>query len=667
MAVARLSKLFIISHKSDTEAVLKKLQRAAVSIEVSPYTGSVDLNIPESGVSREHNIEVKRALGVLDLYKESNKEKIKKTLSRAGKLVIKRSEYESTIKSGNIEGVINNILETGSEIENLNEKIEEARPKIKQLEEWACYRGKIENIGETDTYTIKLGIVKHRENGFEEIEKNLGENNIECEKISSDKTSTRLILAYHNMFKSKAEEFLGIINFEEAKLEGYTGTISENLSKIRAGIDFDEGRKANLRSELKKISDKHEKALTVHLDYIENNLEIEDAVRSGFSTESVSFHTAWVNKSDVRKVFSIIEGFKSARVVEVQPDKDESIPVMLENKPIFRPFEIVVDLYGVPRYFEIDPTPFVAIFFPLFFGLCLTDAGYGVILAVVALVFAYKMKSARKFLMLIFAGALFSIFAGAIFNGWFGDLPGYLGLGGFFSKMAILGDPVKSNEGSMNFFRLALALGVIQVVFGLFINFFDRLRHKDWAAAFFDGLPWIIIIIPLLMIVLSSQIAVNMQLVSNPIFPAGIGKILIWPIIIGAVMIILFSARDMKGWGLRLFLGVLNLTIVNGLTSFLGDFLSYIRLMALGLVTAGIGVAINTIAFQLSSVPVVGIVILIIILVFGHIANIVINVLGSFVHTLRLQYVEFFPKFYTGGGRPFRNLRDEHKYVTIID
>ena len=180
----------------------------------------------------------------------------------------------------------------------------------------------------------------------------------------------------------------------------------------------------------------------------------------------------------------------------------------------------MINLYGVPRYFEIDPTPFVSLFFAMFFGLCLTDAGYGVILAILTLIFAFRMKSARQFLMLIFIGSIFTIFAGAIFNGWFGDLPSYLGLGDFFDKIAVLGDPVRSDEGSMNFFRLALGLGAIHVIFGLFIKFFDSIRRRDWGGAFLDGLPWLTIIISLLIILLSTDMAVSMQLVSAPIFPS---------------------------------------------------------------------------------------------------------------------------------------------------
>ncbi|MBC8389538.1 MAG: V-type ATP synthase subunit I [Actinobacteria bacterium] len=664
MAVAKLNKLFIISHKSDTETVLKKLQKIPITVEVKPHTDKIDLEIPVSDTSPEYITRVKRALDILN---DSKDEKLKKITSRTGKLVIRRSEYEKILESTNFKEIVDNILDIEDEMDRLDAEVTDMEPRTRQLNVWSCYRGNLEDIADGDIYTIKLGIIKCEENDFEEIVKNLDENKISCEKLSEDRNVTYVILAYHNQYKKGAEEYLGSISFEEAEITGYKGTTSENLNKIKKSINLNRNRKKYLQAEIRKISRQYEKPLTVFLDYIENNLEIEEAIESGFSTDSVSFHTAWVKETDKKKIISAVESFKSTRVIEIQPDEDENVPVILENKPLFRPFEIVVDLYGVPRYFEIDPTPFVALFFAMFFGLCLTDAGYGFIIAILALIFAFRIRNIKKFLMMIFIGAIFAIFAGAIFNGWFGDLPAYLGIDGFFSKLAILGDPINSKEGPMNFFRLALILGVIHVVFGLFIKFFDCLRRKDWGGSFLDGLPWIIIILSLIAILLSSRMAVSMQLVTGPLFPASISKILLWPILAGAVVIIFFGARDEKSWGLRIFMGFLNLTIVNGLTSFLGDFLSYIRLMALGMVTAGIGIAVNKIAFQFLSIPVAGIIILIIILIFGHIFNIGVSILGGFVHTLRLQYVEFFPKFYVGGGRPFEALKDEHKYITIVD
>lgn len=664
MTVARLNKLFIVTHKSYTEAVLKKLQKTQIAIELKPYTGKIDLEIPPSDTIPEHRNGIEKAL---DILHDSEDKKLKKITSRAGKMIMGKTEYERILKNENFEEIANNILNIREEIESLNTRITDSRQKINKLSFWSSYKSNLEDIASGDTYTIKLGILRYERNKFEDTLKNLDKNNISYEILSEGTDASCVILAYHNQFRKNAEEYLSSISFEEPDITGYTGTVKENIEKIKKGVDLDEHRKKQLYSEIKKISGEYKKPLTVYLDYIENNMEIDRAIESGFSTDSVSFHTAWVKQTDKKQIISIIEDFKAAKVIEIQADKDENIPIILENKPLFKPFEMIVELYGVPRYFEIDPTPFISFFFALFFGLCLTDAGYGFIIAALALIFAFRMRKMRKFLMLIFMGAIFAIFAGAIFNGWFGDLPAHLGAGDFFRKIAILGDPINSNEGSMNFFRLALILGVVQIVFGLFIKIFDSLKRKDWGGAFLDGLPWIVIISSLIVMFLSSGMAVSMQLVSEPIFQAGISKILIWPMLISGLVIIFFGARDEKSWGFRIFIGFLNLTIVGGITSYLGDFLSYLRLMALGMVTAGIGVAINRIAFQFVSVPVIGIVLLIIVFLFGHIFNIGIGILGSFVHTMRLQYVEFFPKFYTGGGRPFEALKDEHKYITIVD
>jgi len=663
MAVAKLSKLLIVTHKSDEESVLKKLQSTSL-VEIKPLADKIEKPLLTPIKVSDDDIKVKKALKILESYK--SKEMLR-VAAKAGKLVIKKNEYEEILASQQFEEIVDNILDIENEIIISESKVSEIEPRINQLDAWSSFKGNLCDIGTRDIYTIKLGIIKGTTDEFRKIVEDLSQEAASVEKVSQDGDIIYIILAYHNDGRKDVEEYLNDISFEETELTGYKGTIKENLAALKKNIEYFKNKKANLLSEINKITLDYEKCLTVYLDYLENNIEVENAINSGFSTETVSFYTAWVKKKEKEKIFLIIKKFKFTKISEIEPEEGENIPIILENKPLFRPFEIIINLYGVPRYFEIDPSMFVSLFFAVFFGLCLTDAGYGIILALLTLIFAFKMKTIKNFLMLIFIGGIFTIVAGVLFNGWFGDLPKYIGLEQFFLRFALLGDPVSSNESAMNFFRLALMLGVIHVVFGLFIKFFDSIRRRDWGGAFLDGLPWILIIVSLVIIFLSIDMAVSMNLVSAPIFPASIARILIWVILAGAIVIIFFGARSEKSWGFRIFMGFLNLTIVNGLTSYLGDFLSYIRLMALGLVTAGIAVAVNKIAFQFLSMPYIGIVLMIIILIGGHTFNIGINILGGFVHTLRLQYVEFFPKFYLGGGRPFKALREEHKYITLVD
>jgi V/A-type H+/Na+-transporting ATPase subunit I len=663
MAVAKLSKLFIASYRTETESFLKKLQRTS-AVEIKPYSDKIESSTLPIDTSQENNIKVKKALNILDDYKDKE---LKKIAAKAGKLVIKRSEYEKIMRDTRLEEIADEIIDLDTEVRSLEQRIAETKPKVHQLSVWSSYSEDLSDLGPCEVYTVKLGIIKSGHTDLSLILDEFDKNHISHQFISEEGDIIYAILAYHNDHKEEAEKYISEIAFDEAELAGYTGTIEENIGNLNKNIDYYKSRKQKIMDQLVELTNEHERSLTVYLDYLDNNLEVEEAILSGFSTDSVSFYTAWIREKDKKKILSLISTFEFIRIEEIEPDEGESIPIALENKAFFRPFEIIINLYGVPRYFEIDPTPFVSLFFAVFFGLCLTDAGYGVVLGILTLVFAFRIRAAKQFLLLIFIGSIFTILAGAVFNGWFGDLPAYLGLGDLSLKLAILGDPVSSDTGSMNFFRLALALGVIHVVFGLFIKFFDSLRRRDWGGAFLDGLPWIVVVVSLVIILLSTQMAVSMQLVSSPLFPSSISRILMWPILAGSLVIILFAARQEKSWGFRIFMGFLNLTIVNGLTSFLGDFLSYIRLMALGLVTAGIGVAINKIAFQFLSIPVAGVIMLVVILIFGHLFNIGINILGAFVHTLRLQYVEFFPKFYAGGGRPFKALSDEHKYITIVD
>ncbi|TET23419.1 MAG: hypothetical protein E3J78_02270 [Candidatus Cloacimonadota bacterium] len=215
------------------------------------------------------------------------------------------------------------------------------------------------------------------------------------------------------------------------------------------------------------------------------------------------------------------------------------------------------------------------------------------------------------------------------------------------------------------FFRLAILLGAVQVFWGLFIKMYENIKNKHYADAFIEEIIWITLLSSLAVLLFATDLCIQVNLSPMKLIPESFIFPSLLIVLACSLIIIFFGARKEKSWFFRLIIGVLRLFILGGIFSYMGDFLSYIRLMALGLVTAGIAGAINEIARMTLGIPVVGVILFIIVLIGGHLFNIGINTLGGFVHTLRLQYVEFFQKFFTGGGIPFNPLRKAEKYVVV--
>jgi len=321
------------------------------------------------------------------------------------------------------------------------------------------------------------------------------------------------------------------------------------------------------------------------------------------------------------------------------------------------PFEPLTRLYGVPKYGEIDPTVPMAPFMFLFFGMCLGDGGYGILVAsaIIYLLSKYKIVGdKRNFFNLLLLGAFSTIAVGALTGSWMGDVVDA------FPLLALL-RPIKEKLAVLNpmsdpitFLGISLALGVVQILFGLFIAFWDSLRKKDYMAAFGDNGGWISLIIGLLLLG-----GVKSGFLSG--FSVGLlGKILS---ALGAVVLIATQGREKSGLFRKLLSGVLSLY---NITSYLGDILSYSRLLALGLATSAIAMIVNTLTTLVISIPFIGWVLSIIIFLGGHLFSVVVNTLGAFIHSLRLQYVEFFSKFYSGGGKIFQPLDYKTRYVKIV-
>ncbi|MEO0288959.1 MAG: V-type ATP synthase subunit I [candidate division WOR-3 bacterium] len=663
MAVAKLKKLLLITHKDCEKDVLEKL-KSNLFVEVRPFKRYAEKDL--SAKVKKYNEDVKileTSLDIINKYRG-----IFKYIVKQGKIVVKRSEYIQISKNDKILEIAKDIVDTDAKIEEINSKIKNLKGEINHLAVWNVYSGKLEDIRVFDNYTFLLGKINLKNIKKEDFQKSFEGKNVSLEEIHSDNESAYYIVGYLNSEKDSVEEILLKSAFENAIFENLTGTIEENILLKRDQIKHLEEDQKKLSEKIKILLEKYEKDITVYLEYSLEQEKLYDIFFDSFKTDRTSFYTLWIKQEDFERIIKLKEKFQYVEIFEIKPDEGEEPPIILENKKPIKPFEIVTSMFGVPRYYEIDPTPFIGVFFGLFFGLCITDAIYGLILMIITLILLIKIPKTRGGLIqLMFYGGFWTLIMGALFSGWFGDLPNYINLGKYSSKVALLGDPVNTFEGAMNFFRLSLLLGVIHVLFGLAIKFFDNLFRRDYQTAFFDGLVWITYIGSVVLMFLGTEMAVSMNIVTKPLVPMFVVKVLGFITLISAIIIVIFSNRNEKSWFMRIFMGILNATIVGGLSSYVGDILSYIRLMALGLTSAGIGVAINKIAFSMSGVKVLGPILTIIVLLFGHLFNLAINLLGGFVHTLRLHFVEFFNKFYSGGGVPFREFKEEYKYITIIE
>ena len=343
--------------------------------------------------------------------------------------------------------------------------------------------------------------------------------------------------------------------------------------------------------------------------------------------------------------------------------EDEEAPVLLKNNPFSASVQGVVESYALPAKGEIDPSFIISLFYFIFFGFMLSDAAIGLLIFLGAGFLLLKNKNMetglRNNTKLFMFGGIAAMFFGVMFGSYFGDLIPSIS-GNFFGNPIVV-KPVwlDMQQNPMTVLSLALVMGIIHIFTGLGINGYQLLKKKDVVGFIFDIIVWYIILVGLIVKCLSMQMIMDILAGgAKPFIPANIGNIGLYAAGIGCVAIIIMGGRESKNWGKRLLKGAY---AVYGITSYLSDILSYSRLLALGLATGVISSVANMIGTMFGS-GVLGVIIFIVVFLIINAINIGINTLGAYVHTNRLQYVEFFGHFYDGGGRPFEPYSVKTKY-----
>jgi len=429
-------------------------------------------------------------------------------------------------------------------------------------------------------------------------------------------------------------------------LEEISGEL-ENIEEKR-GIIFKAGKKL-YRENL---------SLYLAFDYLSILKSKKDIEKYIKQTEKVIIIEGWILKKELNKLKDILyKKYKELEVVFSDPKESDDIPVALKNNKFVEPFESITELYGIPKYKEFDPTPLFAPFYFIFFGMCLSDAGYGLVIAVLSYWALAKFKlegMAKKFIGLFFLGGVSTFIMGAIMGSWMGDTLNFLPENMLFIKTFLIDtisllDPIKN---PMPLLLISLSLGVIQIYTGFIIKFIANIKDNKIKTGLMDQGSWLLLISGLLLSVLANTIGslAGFKIITNYIIWAGL------------LSVVITQGRSNKNIILKAAGGVLSLYDLIG---YFSDILSYSRLFALGLSTAVLAVVVNNFVMLFKDIPIIGIIIAALVFILGHFFNMVISGMGAFIHSTRLQYVEYFTKFYEGGGTPFKPFKVITKYIKI--
>ena len=638
MAIVKMKKLRVMAMADSRDALLRELLRLGC-VEISEPAGKLSdpawaaLLRRDTSTLAETKNEQGEANAALDALKRYGGTKDGLFIQRR---TVSEAEFlsgETLEKSRAVSREINGYLQDISRLQGEEGRLLSRRAG---LEPWVPLDMPLE-LGGTANAVFRLGVLPGAADPAA-IRDELADAAAELYEISADKQQRCCLLIAHRAEEEKALEILRPHGFSVTAFQGVTGTAAQNVQALDASLAENRKRRQEAEAAIAALAPERD-ALRLYADRLSaeaaEDLNTERLLTDG----TIVFFEGWAPAENLGEVRALLDGKGCAWEAEDPAEEDiPDVPVRLKNNWLTKPLNMVTEMYSLPAYNNVDPNPLMAPFFILFYGIMMADMGYGILMFLAGTIIAkkYRPKGTMGHMMgLMQLCGVSTFIMGAITGGFFGDFLTQvvkITTGGDFALPALftpLNDTLMILVGAM-------ALGLVQIITGMAVSFIRKLKAGQVMDAVFEEVTWWIVFI---------GIGLMAAGITNLALYVGLALIVIGPLVTG------------QGFGK--IMGIFG-SLYNHVTGYFGDILSYARLMALMLAGSVIAQVFNT----LGAIP-GNIVIFLVISLAGNALNFALNLLGCYVHDLRLQCLEYFGKFYEDGGKPFRPLAMETKYVDI--
>lgn len=633
-----MKKISMVALRSDMDKILKVFQLLG-SVEAVEYREDNDeaaiLNKDTSDRLASYEDELTKISQALNSLRPFNGKKkplgYKHSLSveAAVKLQEKKDKLLDVItKCREIEDKFSDIRSRTIRINNL----------YNQIEPWKDLDVPFVTLKDTKETRILIGTAPmEASERFENPDERLKE--VYVKKVGEGKDNNCYFVVFHKDLDAEMSNFFKETGFNKVNFASIDEKPSEALKNFSEELELLEKQRSNLQDALINLAE-HIYDLEVLYDLTILTRDRELEIQKLANTRNVFFLKGYVPAKEMKRLLEKLKIISDCIKVDFEDIKrDEVYPVAFSNHPLIRPFEMITKLYSMPNHTSMDTNLHMAPFFFTFFGIMLGDAAYGIIMAILGFYFTKKLRlkgdAARMGLLVAYLGIATFIW-GTFFGSWFGDAGARLGI------TPILFDPMRN---PIYMLVLCFGLGIIQLFTGMAIKAWINIKRGLILDAIFDQGLWYVFLI-------------GLMLLATPL--SGIAG---YMAIGGAIGLVLTQGRSQKSIVGKLVSGLLALYNTSG---YLSDVLSYSRLFALGLATAVIGMVFNQLGVMLGA-SWITFLFAVVVLIIGHVFNIAVSALGAYVHASRLQYIEFFGKFFEGGGRAFRPLNIKTKFTEILE